>query len=180
MDDRKPSFVGIDREQNDKLHAELDRALSDKFLAQQDMGALLMREFEDGISLTLPLTSEIDKAMQPESQLAPSAGEMHALLSLDDLGDISVQGIKLNELLSGNAITGEERALLKTGFLFLNLKRYTDAADWWILKRPSDPVPNQRIYCLLTLLLAFTYQLSGDTERAQEAVRETRRVREAL
>lgn len=168
---------GIARAEDDRVRADLERALTEKFLAQGDQGSMLAREFEDSVSVALPTSLEIDRAFEKEPSSVPSNQDVQSLLSLENLGEISIGEMKLNDLLDRGGASIEDRAILKPGLLFLSRRRYSEARDWWLLKRPSEPHANPRLYCLATLLLAFTYQLSGDRAHAQEAIEEARKIR---
>lgn len=167
----KPEKPGLARFEEGQ--ADLDRALTDKLLAQSDVGGALARDFEAGARMMLPTLSDIDHTlMQAEQPVYQSQQEIERLLSIDSVGDIAVQGIRLNELLAGGNTSIQERSIMKRGLLFLRRKMYAEAAEWWTLNRPKAALENPRFYCLTTLLLAFTYQLSGQTALAESTVQE--------
>jgi hypothetical protein len=177
MADDKTLHGGIARAEDDRVRADLERALTEKLLARSDTGAALAREFESSVSLALPTSLEIDRAFEQGPSTVPSNQDVQSLLSLDNVGEISVGEMKLNDLLARGGASLEDRAVLKPGLLFLSRRLYAEARDWWLLKRPEEPYSNPRLYCLTTLLLAFTYQLSGDTAHSQEAIEEARKIR---
>ena len=161
-----------------RIRADLDRVWSDGLLAHTDAGAVLARDLEAAANLALPLPSEIDEALsRVEVKVATTQQEIEQLLSLDRVGDIAIEGMRLNELLDRGANGVEERAILRRGLLFLKRRMYVEASEWWILNRPKGDNTNSRLYLLLTLLLALTYRLSGDEALAQAAIEEANKDR---
>ena len=174
--------LGAASEINARVQADLDRALSDKVLAYADQGAVLARDFEAAVDLSLPLPSEIDQALnRVQVRVATSEQEIEHLLSLDRVGDIAVSGMYLNQLLDRGASGAEERATLKRGLLFLKHKMYPQAAEWWTLNRPpANEKTKSRSYLLLTLLLVLTLRLAGDDSLAAAALEEADRCKNSL
>jgi hypothetical protein len=173
---------GIARdEEGGRLHADLDRALTDKLLAQSDAGGALARDFEAGANLMLPTFDEIDRRMaQADRTPQTTAEEVESLLALDSVEDLKVEGMRLNDLLDHGDISPQERAAIKRGLVFLRNRRHAEAAEWWTLHRPKDALANPRFYCLTSLLLAFTYQLAGQTQLARTAAQEAVAARRLL
>jgi hypothetical protein len=158
-----------------RILSDLDRVWSDQLLARTDAGAALVRDLEASAILSLPLPSEIDQALsRTEAGAAISAQEIDQLLSIDRIGDIAVEGLRLNELLDRGTAGVEQRAMLKRGLLFLQRRMYAEAADWWMLHRAAD-LANSRSHLLLTLLLALTHRLSGDEVAAQAALQDAKK-----
>jgi hypothetical protein len=182
MSDEIPEKPGLARfEEGGRLQADLDRALTDKMLARADVGGAVARDLEAGTSLMLPTLSDIDRKLtEAEQPVASSQTDIEKLLSIESVGDIAVEGMRLNELLDHGSISIQERATVKKGLLFLRRKMYPEAAEWWLLNRPKDVLSNPRFYCLTSLLLAFTYQLSGQTALAQAAVQEAVQARKLI
>jgi len=181
MSEHKPEKLGLARLEEGRLQADLERALTDKLLAQGDLGSALVQHFEDGAKLMLPTLNDIDRTlMRAERPVYQSPQELESLLSLDMIGDISVEGMRLNELLDSGSASVQERSILKRGLVFLRRKMYVEAAEWWTLNRPKDALTNPRFYCLATLLLAFTYQLSGQAALAQGAIQEAIQARKLI
>jgi hypothetical protein len=181
MSEHKPEKLGLARFEDGRLQADLDRALTDKLLAQGDLGSALAQDFEAGARLMLPTLNDIDRTlMRAERPAHQSLQELESLLSLDLVGDISVEGMRLNELLMSGGASVHERSILKRGLVFLRRKMYLEAAEWWTLNRPKDALTNPRFYCLATLLLVFTYQLSGQAALAQGALEEAIKARKLI
>jgi hypothetical protein len=160
----------VDKENETKIRADLDRVFTEHLLAQTDVGESLARDLA-AADMTLPTLSEIDQVfnlMQVEA--VPSSKEIERLLSLDSIGDITIEGMRLNELLDSGITSLEERKMLKRGILFLKRKMYPEAAEWWLLNRPEDDLTESRFHLLLTLFLALTYKLSGDDEAANSTL----------
>ncbi|HXU32557.1 MAG TPA: hypothetical protein VN851_18475 [Thermoanaerobaculia bacterium] len=161
-----------------RILADLDRAWSDQLLARVDAGAALARDLEASSLLSLPLPSEINQTLsRVEARIAFSAQEIDQLLSIDRIGEIAVEGMRLNELLDRGASGIEQRAMLKRGLLFLQRKMYTEAAEWWTLHRPAADLESDRAHLLLTLLLALTHRLSGNEVAARSALQDARQSR---
>lgn len=159
-----------------KIRGDLDRLLTEKLLAHADSGEAFARDLATA-NLSLPPPSEIDRALNRLQSQEPSQEEVAQLLALDNIGDISVDGMRLNDLLDSGIAGADERKMLRQGMLFLKRKMYREAADWWRLNRPEDEILNGRLHLLLTLFLALTYKLSGDEAAAQSALSEARRSR---
>src|SRR5262245_14209630 len=167
--ENKATKGGLSRGANDtKLQAEIDRMVSDGLIAHADAGASLARDFESAASITLPTFGEIETIVN-RGISAPDTAQVRDALDLDNLGDVTIQGIRLNELLDRGGASLEERTILKRGLQFLRFRKYREAAEWWMLNRPKDHISEARFHCLLTLLLALTYEWSGDPVRAQAA-----------
>jgi hypothetical protein len=180
MDEEKLLHGGIGRAEDDRIQADLDRAITDKLLSSSDAGGSLAKEFEANISLSLPTWAELDRVQDSEADSFRSNQDLQSLLSLDSVGEIAVEGMRLNELLARGGASLEERSILKRGLLFLNHRKYNEAVEWWLLNRPREPFENPRLYCLATLLLSFTYQLSGQMGLAKSAAQEAREVRKLV
>ncbi len=181
MNDERIEKPGLARSDDRRLQADLDRALTDKLLARSDSAEAFVREFEANTSLQLPTLADIDRTMaRVESPTSESNPSLESLLSLDSVGDVAVEGIKLNELLNQGDITLQQRAAVKRGLLFLRRRLYAEAAEWFLINRPDDAASDPSFYCVATLLLAFTYRLSGQTSQAQDALQEAVRVRKFI
>jgi len=172
----KPGKAGLSRADDDvRLQAELDRMMSDGLMAQADPGTALARDFETATSIALPTFGEIETIVN-QGIAAPDAvqasSQMRDALNLDNLGDLTVEGVRLNELLDRGGASAEERGILRTGLQFMRFRKYREAAEWWMLNRPKDHITEARFHCLLTLLLALTYEWSGDINRAAGAKEE--------
>ena len=164
-----------------RIDSDLDRVISDQLLARADMGDALARDFEASMSMMLPSPSDIDRALLQASDMAPSAPqEIESLLSLDRVGDVAVEGLQLNDLLQREGLSIHERTTLNKGLLFLRRKLYSEAADWWTLNRPKDALADPRAYCVLSIMLAFTYHLSGQTDLAKAAAQEAHQARKLI
>jgi hypothetical protein len=139
--------------------------MTDNLLARYDPGAALARDLEATANLALPSPSDIDGMLDRFGTDVVSSSEAVAeLLSLDRIGEISVEGMRLNELLAGDAGAIEERKMLQPGLLFLRRRKYAEAVEWWTLHRNDRGADNSRAYLLLTLLLALTFRLAGDED----------------
>lgn len=158
-----------------RLQADLDRAFMDKVMASADRGSALARDLESSAALGLPTFSDVEEKLKDVVAVA-NTPPPEDLLELDRLGDLTVEGVRLNELLSRGDASIEERKVLKSGLLFMRRKRYGEAAEWWSLNRPKEQTSNRRFYCLVTLLLALTYELRGDADRARAAKAEALRL----
>lgn len=159
----------------DRLQADMERALTDKLLAQTDVGSEIMRDLEVSASLSLPTLADIERSLSPEVKTPESREEIEGLLSLEKVGDISIEGMRLNDLLGrAGGASLEERSILKRGLLFLKRRMYPEALEWWTLNRPKDFIEKNHFYCLLTLLMGLTYRLSGDDESASAMAQEAR------
>jgi hypothetical protein len=171
--DAKPEKPGLSRGGGDErtLQADLDRMVTDKLMAQADSGATLARDLESSAALSLPTFDDIESIVN-QGISASDSTKVGELFDLDTLGDVTVKGVRLNELLDRGGASIEERAILKRGLVFLRRRMYPEAAEWWILNRPKDYIANARFHCLLTLLHALTYEWMGDLERAQTAKEE--------
>lgn len=156
-----------------KIRGDLDRLLTENLLAHADSGEAFARDLATA-NLSLPPPSEIDQALNRLQSQEPSQEEVAQLLALDNIGDISVDGMRLNELLDSGISGAEERKMLRHGMLFLKRKMYREAADWWRLNRPEDELLNGRLHLLLTLFLVLTYKLAGDEAAAESALSEAR------
>ena len=165
--------LGIDEDNQARIRGDLDRLFTENLLAHTDSGAAFTRDLA-AANLSLPSPSEIDQALNRLQSYEPSQEEVVRLLSLDNVGDLSVDGMRLNELLDTGIAGAEERKMLKHGMLFLKRKMYREAAEWWRLNRPEDELINSRLHLLLTLFLALTYKLGGDEAAAQAALSEAR------
>jgi hypothetical protein len=165
--------LSIDNDTQAKIRGDLDRLFTEKLLAQRDSGEAFTRNLA-AANLSLPSPSEIDQALNRLQSQEPSREEVARLLSLDHIGDITVDGMRLNELLDNGIGGAEERKMLKHGILFLKRKMYAEAAEWWRLNRPENELINGRLYLLLTLFLVLTYKLAGNEAAAQSALQEAR------
>jgi hypothetical protein len=159
-----------------KIRGDLDRLLTENLLAHADSGEAFARDLATA-NLSLPPPSEIDRALNRLQSQEPSHEEVAQLLALDNIGDISVEGMRLHDLLDSGIAGADERKMLRHGMLFLKRKMYREAADWWRLNRPEDELLNGRLHLLLTLFLVLTYKLAGDEGAAQSALSEARRSR---
>lgn len=162
--------VSVNKENEARIIADLDRVFTENLLSQTDVGGMLAKDLA-AANMSLPALSEIDQVFNyMQAEAVPSRKEIEQLLSLDNIGDIAVEGMRLNELLD-NGITGvEERKMLKRGITFLKRKMYAEAAEWWLLNRPEDDLTNSRLHLLLTLFLTLTYKLSGDEAAANASL----------
>jgi hypothetical protein len=150
------------------LSADLDRMMTEKLMMQADAGLAEGKNLDYSAGLSLPTFDELETIVSQgmaKTDSAPSAD----VIDPDTLGKLTVNGIRLHELLDRGGTSQEERAVLKSGLLFLSRRMYREAAEWWMLSLPKDHIANARFHCLLTLLLALTYEWSGDAERAQAA-----------
>jgi hypothetical protein len=166
----KPKKPGLSHGAGEErsLQADLDRMMTDKLMAQVDSGATLARDLESSAALLLPTFDDIESIVN-KGISAPDSTQVGELFDLDTLGNVTVKGVRLNQLLDRGGASIEERSILKRGLLFLRRRMYPEAAEWWMLNRPKDHIANARFYCLLTLLLALTYEWAGDPERALAA-----------
>lgn len=166
--------VSVDEENAARIRADLDRVFTENLLGQTDVGEALAKDMAVA-NLSLPAPSEIDQVFNRlQVEAVPSRKEIEQLLSLDQIGDIAVEGMRLNELLD-NGITGaEERKMIKRGIIFLKRKKYAEAAEWWLLNRPEDDLTNSRLHLLLTLFLTLTYKLSGNEMAANSSLLQAR------
>jgi len=160
----------IDRFEDDRFDLSLDRALSDRMLAEADSGSELAKSLELGVNLILPTSSEIDRVLEPERTAIPSDREIAEVILNGGLKEIALEGMSLNSLLDRGGGSFEERAILKRGMLFVSHRKYAEAAEWWTLNRPRESKIDPRFYTLSTLLLALTYQLAGQTQLAEAAI----------
>lgn len=156
-----------------KIRGDLDRLLTESLLAHADSGEAFALDLA-AANLSLPSPSELDHALNHLQSQEPSQEEVAKLLSLDNVGDITVDGMRLNELLDGSITGAEERKMLRHGMLFLKRKMYREAAEWWRLNRPEDELLNGRLHLLLTLFLVLTYKLAGEEAAAQATLNEAR------
>lgn len=156
-----------------KIRGDMDRLLTETLLAHADSGEAFALDLA-AANLSLPSPSELDQALNRLQSQEPSQEEVAQLLSLDNVGDITVDGMRLNELLDSGITGTEERKMLRRGMLFLKRKMYREAAEWWRLNRPEDELLNGRLHLLLTLFLVLTYKLAGDEATAQAALNEAR------
>lgn len=168
-----PGRLGVDE---GRIRGDLDRMFSESMLAQADPGEELTRALS-AVDLSLPSPSEIDRALNRLQSPEPSQEEVAQLLALDNIGDIAVEGMRLNELLDSSVLGADERKMLRHGVLFLKRKMYREAAEWWRLNRPEDGPVSGRLHLLLTLFLVLTYKLAGDEAAAHSALGEARRSR---
>jgi hypothetical protein len=174
-----PEKPGLTRsEEGSRLYADLDRALTDKLLAQSDLGGALARDFEIVAELNLPTFGDI--ALTGALSGPQSHEEVESLLSIENVGDIAVEGIRLNELLDRGGMLANELLILKRGLLFMNKKMYSEAVEWWTLNRPRDEFSNPRFYCVASLLLALTCRISNRTAQADAAIQEAIRARKLI
>jgi hypothetical protein len=172
----KPEKPGLSRGGDERsLQADLDRMVTDKLMAQVDSGTTLARDLESTMALSLPTFDDIESIIN-KGVSAPDSTQVGELFDLDMLGDITVKGVRLNELLDGDGASIQERGILQRGLLFLRRRMYPEAAEWWTLNRPKDHIVNARFHCLLTLLLALTYEWAGDPKRAQAAKEEAMQI----
>jgi hypothetical protein len=111
-------------------------------------------------------------ALIEERSGASDLEQVNALLSLEQLSALSIRGVPLHALLQAGLESIEERAILKRGLAFLRRRKYAEAAEWWLLNRRKSHITKARLHCLLTLLLALTYEWSGDTARARSTTEE--------
>jgi hypothetical protein len=153
-----------------KIRGDLDRLFTEKAMARADSGEALARDMATA-GLSLPSLADIDRALQTEE---PAEKDYAQLLALDDVDALSVDGMRLNELLDRGISGGEERQMVKRGLLFLKRRMYPEAAEWWLLNRPEDEIVNGRLHLLLTLFLVLTYKLAGDEAAAQVALGQAR------
>jgi len=161
-----------------RMRADLDRIWTDGLLARVDTGSTLARDLQAMADLHLPLPAEIELALsRVEAEAGISEQRIEEMLSLDRVGDITVEGLRLNELLDRSGAETKEREMLRRGLVFLKQKMYAEAAEWWTLHCPSSDGVNHRQYLLLTLLLALTYRLSGNEPQATGALEQVRRIR---
>ena len=159
----------------ERMRADLHRVWADGLLSQVDAGSALARDFQAMAELHLPLPAEIDQALgRVEAEAGISAEKIEEMLSLDRVGDITVAGLRLNELLDRSGEGVREREMLRRGLMFLKRQRYAEAAEWWSLHRPASVELNRRLYLLLTLLLALTHRLSGNESAAAAALERAR------
>jgi hypothetical protein len=160
------------------MQADLDRIWTDGLLARVDTGSTLARDLQSMADLHLPLPAEIDLALSRiEAEAGISEQKIEEMLSLDRVGDITVEGLRLNELLDRSGTGAGEQEMLRRGLVFLKRKMYAEAAEWWTLHCPSSDGVNHRQYLLLTLLLALTHRLSGNEPLAAEALDQVRSIR---
>ncbi|HEX8118820.1 MAG TPA: hypothetical protein VF521_16200, partial [Pyrinomonadaceae bacterium] len=99
-----------------KLRGDLDRLLTENLLAHADSGEAFALDLA-AANLSLPSPSELDQALNRLQSQEPSQEEVAQLLSLDNVGDITVDGMRLNELLDGGITGAEERKMLRRGVL---------------------------------------------------------------
>jgi hypothetical protein len=165
--------LSTDVDDQAKIRGDLDRLFTEKLLAQTDYGDAFARDLA-AANMSLPSLSEIDQALNRLQSSEPSPEEIARLLSLDNIGDIAVDGMRLNELLNNGVTGAEERNMMKRGMLFLRRRMYAEAAEWWLLNRPEDEIIDGRRHLLLTLFLVLTYKLAGDEQAAQSALRQAR------
>lgn len=178
MSEEKP---GLSRAGGGRLQADLDRALTDKLLAQGDVGGAFLQDLEAATNLMMPTLSDIDRSLaQVEQPIELSLDDIETLLSPDSSADIAIEGMRLHDLLGQGGTSIQERATLKRGMLFLRRQMYPEALEWWQLNRPKDPLANPRYFCLTSLLLAFTHQLAGDAALAQSALQDAVQARKLL
>lgn len=153
--------VSVGEDNDTKILADLDRVFTENLLSQTDVGDALAKDLV-AANLSLPALAEIDQVFNSRLvERVPSRKEIEQLLSVDNIGDIAVDGMRLNDLLDTGITGTEERKMLKRGIIFLKRKMYAEAAEWWLLNRPDDLI-NSRLHLLLTLFLTLTYKLSGD------------------
>ena len=177
----RPDGPGLARvAQDDRLQADLDRALTDKLLARADVGGALARDLEASSALVLPALSDLDQRLKEAEVPTPqSRDEIESILP-GSFGDIAMEGVRLNELLVRGGASLQQRSILKRGLLFLGKGLHAEAADWWMLNRPREPLEDPRFYCICTLLLAFTYQLEGKTQAAEVVACEAAKVHKLI
>jgi hypothetical protein len=159
-----------------RIQADLDRVLQEKLLARTDVGDALAKDLA-AANMSLPTLSEIDQVLARLQTPEPTAAEIERFLALDNIGDISLDGMRLNELLDKGATGITEQKMLRRGTLFLRREMYREAAEWWLLHRPHDELADSRLYLLMTLFLALTYKLSDQEEKFQAALAEARNTR---
>ncbi len=156
-----------DREEN-RLQADLDRAIEDKLMAQADLGGLLAQELATlNAGLSLPTSADIDNALG-YSEIG--AGELKDLLS--GLSEETVDRFQLAKLLEGGGVSLEGMKIIKVGMTLLKHNRYTEAKEWWTLNTPQDSVSS--FYRKMKAFLALTYLLLGDVASAHAALQEAK------
>lgn len=159
-------------EPGSNVRAQLDRVLTEGLLAHTDVAQALAKNLNSA-TLSLPSAAEIDQAL---GRLAPdpvaTAADIENLLSLGDLSDMEVAGMRLNQLLENRP--NEQRMLIR-GLAFLKRKMYGEAAEWWLLNRPPNAAADPKLHLLLTLLVVITYRFAGDHARAQPYLIEAQR-----
>lgn len=168
----KPGIARHDESDGrERMRADLDRVWADGLLAQADSGSALARDLTAMADLHLPLPAEIDRALgRVEAEAGISEQKIEEMLSLDRMGDITVAGMRLNELLDRSGAGAQEREMLRRGLVFLKRQMYAEAAEWWTLHCPASEGANSRLFLLLTLLLALTHRLSGNERLAAAAL----------
>jgi hypothetical protein len=179
-DNSREAKYGLSRAEDDRgrLQADLERALADKLMAQFDTGAAVVRDIETNAGLFMPTLEDIRLTLDRVQQEPPALADLARILESDGVGDLTIEGVHLNELLGRGGASVAQRKVLRTGFQFLHRKLYAEAAEWWTLNRSQDRF--SPFYCVLTLLLAWTYQLQGNQIAARAAADEAAACRKFL
>jgi hypothetical protein len=165
-------------EDNGRLEADLNRALADKLMAQFDVGSALARDIDVAASTLMPTLDDIARTLDRAGEKEAAFEDIGRILETEELGDLKIEGVRLNELLSRGGNSVAQRKILRTGFQLLHRKLYSEAAEWWSLNRVQDP--SSPFHCVLSLLLAWTYQLQGNNVAAKAAAEETMQSRRLM
>lgn len=163
------------REENTlRIQADLDRIHTENMLAQVDVGMERAQELT-AIEMDLPSIAEIEGSISNRlSNSLPSSEDIEKLLDIDKIGDIAIEGRSLKEILNEGITSPEQRKMMQRGITFLKLRKYNEAAEWWLLNRPENTPNNSRLHLMLTLFLALTYKLSGNEAGADSALIEAK------
>ena len=152
-----------------RLQADLDRLLLDKAMERSDAARNLAQVLDE--SAALPLSVDIDRAFLGAMDAASL--DVAQMLDFDHIGEMAVEGVRLNDLLDRGGASAEERKIVRRGLSLLKRKLYAQAIEWWELNRLQGHAP--RLDGVLKLLSAVTYQLTGDDETARVIFEEVRR-----
>jgi hypothetical protein len=153
-----------------KIQEDIDRLFAQNMLSKVDAGEDLAGEL-NAINMALPSLGEIDRVLDlPQLDSFSSNEKIEQLLSLDKIGDIEIEGIRLKEILDNGVTSAEEKKIIRRGIQFLKHKMYREAIDYWSLNMPPGHT-NKRLHLILTLLLALAYNLSGNVSEARNALR---------
>lgn len=179
-DDRRVGIAHAPDAVERRLQAALDRAWSDRLLAQSDAGKALTRDLAALSDLGLPAPSEIEAALgrlTPAGDDVSSKEGVERLLALDRVGDVVLEGMRLNDLLAQGLGGPAGRQTIEVGLKLLRGKKYQEAGEWWALKRTPLAGTDSQLELLLTLLLVLTYHIAGDQRREQAELARARQLR---
>ena len=160
----------------------IEKAMSGKRSEEESAAFVKKMEESDRLfSLTVAgdpgfLTAgEADGLLSRFSQAAEKERE-DTLVKMIDLGieKFEIEGIQLNTLME-RAGQPNLPNILTTGIKLLKLKRYSEAAEWWVLQRSQPQVLKHSATELLYLLMElFTYRIAGRHESANHLAEEIR------